>query len=259
MSTIRAVVRLARDRNLTFLAAAIAYYAFVSVIPLVLLAVAAASLVGGQALADRVTNLVSGQLSASGQQMVTEVLTSSSGRGAASVVGVLALLWSGLKLFRGLDQAFDELYADDVESSLLDQIRDGLVVVWGIALALALVIAVGTVLSMLSVAIPYANTLGSLVLVVVLTGAFLPIYYVLPPQDESVRAVLPGAAVAAIGWVLLQAGFRVYAANAGQYAAYGVIGAVLLFVTWLYFGAIVVLLGAAVNAVREGVRVDCQS
>ncbi len=259
MSTIRAVVRLARDRNLTFLAAAIAYYAFVSIIPLVLLAVAVASLVGGQALADRVTNLVSGQLSASGQQMVTEVLTSSSGRGAASVVGVLALLWSGLKLFRGLDQAFDELYADDVESSLLDQIRDGLVVVWGIALAIVLVIAVGTALSMLSVAIPYANTLGSLILVAVLTIAFLPIYYVLPPRDESVRAVLPGAAVAAVGWVLLQVGFRVYAANAGQYAAYGVIGAVLLFVTWLYFGAIVVLLGAAVNAVREGVRVDRQS
>jgi uncharacterized protein YprB with RNaseH-like and TPR domain len=40
-----------------------------------------------------------------------------------------------------------------------------------------------------------------------------------------------------------------YAANATRYAAYGVIGAVLLFVTWLYFASAVVLLGGAVNAV----------
>jgi len=252
MSTVRSVVDLARDRNLTFLAAGIAYYAFVSVIPLVLLAVAVASFVGGQALADRVTELVSQQLSASGTEAVTAALTDTAGRGAASVVGFLALTWSALKLFRGLDQAFDEVYTDDVEASLLDQIRDALVVVVGIGLAVAAVVAVGIALSVLSLQVPLANVLGTVVLVVVLALAFLPIYYVLPPVDVSVEEVLPGAVVAAIGWVLLQVGFRIYAANAGQYAAYGLIGAVLLFVTWLYFASIVVLLGATVNAVRRG-------
>jgi membrane protein len=96
--------------------------------------------------------------------------------------------------------------------------------------------------------------LGTLALVVVLALSFLPIYYVLPPVEVSVREALPGAVVAAVGWVLLQVGFRVYAANAGRYAAYGLIGAVLLFVTWLYFASIGVLLGAAVNAVRRGRR-----
>ncbi|MUV58229.1 YihY/virulence factor BrkB family protein, partial [Halogeometricum sp. CBA1124] len=48
---------------------------------------------------------------------------------------------------------------------------------------------------------------------------------------------------------MLEVGFQVYAANAGRYEAYGVIGGVLLLLTWLYFSGLVVLLGAAVNAV----------
>lgn len=252
MSTIRSVFELARDRNLTYLAAGVAYYAFASIIPLILLAVAVASFVGGDALARRVTATLSQQLSSSGQDMVSQMLTQSTGRAAASVVGFLALTWSALKLFRGLDQAFDEVYADDVEASLLEQVRDALVVVVGIALAVALVAAVSAALSILSLQIPFVNVLGTLVLLVLLLVALLPIYYVLPPADVSLREVLPGAAVAAVGWVVLQVGFRIYAANASRYAAYGIIGAILLFITWLYFASIVVLLGAAVNAVRRG-------
>lgn len=252
MSTARSVYDLARDRNLTFLAAGIAYYAFVSVIPLMLLAVAVASFVGGQALASRVTNLLGQQLSSSGQEIITETLTSTSGRGAASVVGFLALTWSGLKLFRGIDQAFDEVYADEVETSILEQVRNGIVVILGVALAVALVVAVGVVLSILSLQIPFVNVLGTVALIAVLALAFLPIYYVLPPVAVSLREVLPGAVIAAVGWVVLQVAFRFYAANASRFEAYGLIGAVLLFVTWLYFASILVLAGAAVNAVRGG-------
>jgi membrane protein len=251
---VSSVIGLARDRNLTFLAAGIAYYAFVSLIPLLLLAIAVASFVGGQALADSVVDMLSRQLSSAGQEIITSTLTATTGRGAAGIVGFVALTWSALKLFRGLDQAFDEVYDDEIEASLLEQVRDALVVVVGIALAIGLVVAVGAALSILNLQLPFVNVIGSLVLIVVLAIAFLPVYYVLPPVDVSVGEVLPGAAVAAVGWVILQVGFRIYASNAGRYQAYGIIGAVLLFVTWLYFAAIVVLIGAALNAVRRGPR-----
>ena len=248
-ATVRAVVALAMDRNLTYLAAGLAFYAFVSLIPLILLAVAVASFVGGEALAGRVTGMLSQQLSSAGQDGVTGALTKTAGRGAASVVGFLGLAWSALKLFRGLDYAFDELYPGEIESSLAEQLRNGFVVIAGIALAIGLVVAVSVALSFLPLEIPLINVFASLLLTAVLGLAFLPIYYVLPPVDVSIREVLPGAAVAAGGWVLLQIGFRLYAANASRFGAYGMIGAVLLFVTWLYFASIVVLLGGAVNAV----------
>ncbi len=254
--TVRGVVVLAVDRNLTYLAAGIAFYTFVSLIPLILLTVAVASFVGGDALAGQVTDILGQQLSSAGQDSITEALTQTAGRGAASIVGFLGLGWSALKLFRGLDQAFDELYLDGVETSLLEQVRNGLVVVVGIALAIGLVVAVGVALSVLPLEFPLVNVLGSLLLSALLGVAFLPIYYVLPPVDASVREVLPGAVVAAGGWMLLQLGFRLYAANAARYAAYGMIGAVLLFVTWLYFASIVVLLGGAVNAVLRDASLE---
>lgn len=256
VSTIHAAVVLAADRNLTYLAAGIAFYAFVSLIPLILLAVAVASFVGGEALAGQVTDIIGQQLSAAGQESVATSLTKTSGRGSATVVGFLGLTWSGLKLFRGLDKAFDELYVDAKDTSLLRQVRDGLVVVVGIALALGLVVAVGVALSFLPLDFPFANVVGSLLLMAVLGLAFLPIYYVLSPVDVSAREVLPGAAVAAGGWVLLQIGFRIYTTMAGSYGAYGMIGGVLVFVTWLYFGSIVVLLGGAVNAALRGARLE---
>ena len=248
-SIVRSVVDLIRNRNLTYLAAGIAYYAFVSIIPLILLAVAIASFVGGDAMADRVANMLSQQLSPSGRDVIRGALANTAGRGTASVVGFLTLTWSSLRLFRGIDQAFDEVYMDTLETSLLEQIRNAFVVVIGIALAIALVVVSGIVLSILPVELPFANLFGTIVLLIVLMAAFLPIYYVLPPFEMTLREALPGAVFAAIGWVVLQIGFRIYATNAGQYAAYGVIGAALLFVTWLYFASIVVLVGAAINAV----------
>jgi membrane protein len=256
VSTLRDVLALASDRNLTYLAAGIAFYTFVSIIPLILLAVSVASFVGGEALASSVTSILSQQLSSAGQDSVTQSLTETSGRGAASVVGFIGLTWSSMKLFRGLDQAFDELYLDGVETSLLGQVRNGLVVIVGIALAIGLVIAVGIALTFLPLGLPFVNVLGSVLLIGLLVIAFLPIYYVLPPVDLTIRDVLPGAFIAAGGWVLLQIGFRSYATNASTYGAYGMIGAILLFVTWLYFASIVVLLGGAVNAVLRQSRLD---
>jgi len=65
--------------------------------------------------------------------------------------------------------------------------------------------------------------------------------------------VLPGAVFAGVGWTVLRVAFQAYVdvtADAdGEGAVYGVLGAVLLLVTVLYFGATLVLVGAVVNVV----------
>jgi len=203
LSTLRSVVDLVRDRNLTFTAAGIAYYAFVSIVPMVLLAVTVASVLGGQLLADRVTGVLSGELSASGQQSVSRMLTDTTGREAASVVGLLALTWSVLKLFRGLDQRFDEVYQNEVRTSLPEQVRNAVVVIFGVGSAVVLVVGVGIVLSVLPPGIPFVDVLGTLALMVALVLAFVPVYYVLPAVDVSLLEVTPGTVVAAVGWVTL--------------------------------------------------------
>jgi YihY family inner membrane protein len=97
-----------------------------------------------------------------------------------------------------------------------------------------------------------SKVIGLGVLLAGLTAVFLPLYYYLPGTGLAVRDALPGAVLAAVGWVALQAGFQVYAAGATQFSLYGVIGGILLLVTWFYFAAILILAGATVNYVLAG-------
>ena len=247
-ATIRSIVDITREENVTFLAASVAYYAFFSVIPLLLLVLAVGSLVGGQAFAERIVTLVERQLSGQGATVVEQALTSPDGRAGASIAGFVALTWSALKVFRGLDLAFDEVYRTEIETSLFDQIKDGLTVISTIGLAIVLMVGLGALLGRAAaIAIPYVSLIGYAALIVGLVVVFLPLYYVMPPVEMSLSKALPGALFAAVGWLLLQGLFQIYAANAGNYAAYGFLGAVLLFLTWLYFAAVLVLVGAVVN------------
>ncbi|MFQ3293598.1 MAG: membrane protein [Halobacteriales archaeon] len=71
-------------------------------------------------------------------------------------------------------------------------------------------------------------------------------------MDLWAREALPGTVTVAIGWTLLGGAFSWYATTAGNFALYGVLGGVLLLLTWLYFGAMLVILGAVLNAVIAG-------
>ncbi|NUB92440.1 YihY/virulence factor BrkB family protein [Haloterrigena sp. SYSU A121-1] len=247
--TLTAVYRTASDRDVSFLAAAFAYYAFVSLIPLVLLALVVGSLLGGEDAAQRLITVAGDFLPAAGEELVTDALTTESGRAQATVVALAVSAWGALKVFRGLSLAFDKVYGEVVDESLVDQLRDGLVVIVAGAGAMGLMIVIGWIVGFAAAVLPFAGVLSWLTLLIGLVLVFLPIYYVLPPIPVEFVDVLPGAAFAAVGWTILQAGFQLYAANAGQYQAYGAVGAVLLFVTWLYFAGMLILFGAVLNVV----------
>jgi membrane protein len=133
------------------------------------------------------------------------------------------------------------------------QVKDGLIVLATVGLAAVLMHGLGVVLGQAArIGIPFIGVIGYVALVAGLVAVFMPLYYVMPPVEMTAREALPGTIVAAVGWLILQVGFQIYAANAGDYAAYGLLGAVLLFLTWLYFAAVLVLVGAVVNVVLAG-------
>ena len=66
------------------------------------------------------------------------------------------------------------------------------------------------------------------------------------------RWITPGSAIAAAAWLGATAGFGLYVSNFGNYnATYGSLGAVIVFLTWLYLSAYIVLLGAELNSEIE--------
>jgi len=237
-----------RSAHVSFMAASVAYSAFVSILPLLVLVVMVASVVGGEAFVQRVLGLTSTYLSPAGQDLIVGTVEQATARTGLSVLSALVLLWAALRLFRALDLAFSLLYGTEESTDLLSQLVDGIVV-----LAAMLLAFVGTTVGAVMVTVlpdlPRMPLLHKLGLVVFLTIALLPLYYVFPDRPLSVRQVLPGAVVAAVGWTVLETGFEVYVRMSSTADLYGVVGGVILLVTWMYFGALTVLLGATVNVV----------
>ena len=248
------VVSVAYDRNITFAAAGVAYYALASLVPMLLLAVAVTTAVGLEFVLEQLLDVVGDLLTDTGQELLTEALAETTGRTGAGVVGTLGLIWGTGKLSRGLSRAFGELYDYESAISIRKQVTNT-VIVFG-SLLVAVIVLVGFDLLIAYGPVPewIVGSLEQVTLFVALVVALLPLYALLPPGRLRVREVLPGALIAATGWVLLRFGFGLYAVYAAEYQVYGILGALLLFITWLYVGALTVLAGAVVNAVVRDAR-----
>lgn len=251
---VRRIIAEARAVRVTFLAAAVAYYGFVSLIPLLLLILALGSVVGGDELASAVVQEVGAFLSPEGEALVGDALTSDTGRSGATVIGLAILLWSSLRAVRAVDDAVSQVYRVSEPEPLPSQLLDAAVVLGAIGLGATATVLLNGVLPAQS-ANGVWTAVSPFLTMAVLVVAFLPVYYVFPDVPMTIRGALPGAIVAAFGWAILAAGFQVYAAVAGTGSLYGVLGGVLLLVTVLYGAAIVILVGAVTNAVLSG-RID---
>ncbi|WP_276258327.1 YihY/virulence factor BrkB family protein [Haloglomus litoreum] len=250
----RTTIRVVRSDQITFIAASLSYYAFISLIPLLLLALVAASVIGGEQLAADLADRAAAAFGDQAAEAVRGALTSSAAQGGATVVGLGVLLWSGLKLFRGMDVAFSTVYGAPLPEGIVEQVRDALITLVAVGLGVAATVGLGILIAQVDIpalGIDLANVVGTLLLVGGLAAAFFPLYYFLPAGNVTPREALPGALFAAIGWTVLQTGFRVYAGQAGT-SAYGVLGAALLLVTFLYFGGLILLIGVVLNAANAG-------
>lgn len=245
--TVRAVVDTVRDREVTFLAAGISYYILVSLVPLLVLTLVVAVLVGGESFGAQVLALVDATLPA-GRDLIGQALVDRTAQGGLGLVSLLLTLWGALKVFRGLDTAFDRIYAVAAKG-LVGQLRDGAVTLASIGGGVAGVIVVGSLLALVDSLL--VELLGPLLLIVTLVAAFFPLYYVLPDVAVTPREVLPGTVFAAVGWAALATVFGIYTQQAGGSVA-GALGALLLLMTWFYFSGILILTGAVVNAVTAG-------
>lgn len=250
---VRGIVQEAREKNIAFMAGSIAYSAFVSLLPLVLLLVIAATVIGGERLAGYVRTVTETYLSPAGQSLMAESVGQAGSQTGLSILGLVVLLWGVLRVFRALDTAFSTIYDTQQKNNVINQFKDGLVVLVALCFALLAVLVAGLGLRLLP-NLPFPRLIGDVLLILGLSIVFVPIYYVFPDVDLSITMVLPGAVVAAVGWMLLKTGFGIYVGYSSVQDVYGVIGGVILLITFLYFAALVILIGATTNVVLMGSR-----
>ena len=79
---------------------------------------------------------------------------------------------------------------------------------------------------------------------------FSVIYWIVPNLKIRLKSVIPGAVFATVGWILTSLAFSFYVGNFANYSkTYGSIGAIIVLMMWLYFSAIILILGGQLNAV----------
>lgn len=233
------------------MAASLAYFAVISLVPLLLLVVVALSALRGDQLALDIATYAAGVISPRSSGVLVEVVTSAPERDSATFLGLFVLLWGTLLLFRALDDAFGQVYGEGQESLFLGDLVNALLVFGVVVGAMVAMIGVGAGLSFVLIDQVW-NLLAPLILFVVLTVVFLPMFALFPDADVSIAEAIPGTVFTAAGWTVLQIAFGIYTRSTGAAELYGAAGAFLLLLTWLYVGSLVVLVGAVLNAVLAG-------
>ncbi|GGN85896.1 YihY/virulence factor BrkB family protein [Haloarcula pellucida] len=245
----RRVVLASREMEFGLTAAALAYYGLVALVPASVLTMTAVTALWDETVADALVSAAGTALSPVGTRLLREAVTGAAGRWQASFGSAVVLLWGVLRLFRGLDAAFARVYR--TESSVGGRFTNGLVAMVGVGGAVAAVLGVRLAVSLTGTTV--TGPAVALVRVLVVAALLWPLYYTLPDVDLSVTEALPGTVLAAGGWELLRLGFDLYLA-VGPRTVSELLGAVVLFVMWLFFGSSLVLAGALLNAVVAGRR-----
>ena len=242
------------DRG-THLAAMIAYFALLSLVPLVFLALALLGLAGRPDEESYVVTELKRMFPGSSIGDILEVVRAVR-RNAATlgVVGAFFLLWTSLSLFSVLESAFNVVYGRPNRSFL-----HGKAVASALMLGSLVTLFVALLVGSLGAAAlnryapgVIANTYVaySLSLVISLAGIFaflVTAYYTLTNAPMTLREVLPGAAFAAI---LLQASFQalpIYLGLADLNVVLRVFGGPAILLVWLYLTANLIVFGAEIN------------
>lgn len=248
------------------LAASLAFYALVSLFPLLILALAVLELVLGDASSTRawLFDWVDATSSPAVRGTVVEALEALQERGASGAVGltvgVVGALIGASGVFAELDTALNRIFASERPTSsvvhalkvLLHDRLWAFVSVVGTMVLLLVASTAGTAWEQIGSAIapPFGVKLASFALSTIAIGLAVTLCIKWVP-DVRVRwsAAVRGGFLAAVLLQILRAGFGWAIVRFTDYPAYGVVGSVLVVLMWMYVAAAVLLLGASVSAV----------
>lgn len=242
---VRAVQRYLADAG-DRLAAAVTFYWFLSLFPILLLAVAALGFVYGDEAPLRVQDALGSVLPATATKTIGDVLVEA--KGPAGVVGLVGLLFSGLGWIDALREAIRSMWHQNVTAGnlVVRKLVDVVVLVGLFATIAASIVVTGAataatdyVLELVGVSETTASKFFVSVLTYVLAGVadtalFVYLFTRLPRVVTPIRRVLKGALLGAVGFAVLKflGGFyiaRTTSKGEATYGAFAVVVGLLLF------------------------------
>lgn len=247
------VIKKFGDDNAGVLVANLAYAAFVSVFPLLLILVTVLVNVaaGNTALRIRIVDAATRQFPVIGQQLADHIHAMHRSSAISLAVGLILLTWGATRLSQA------GLYTMEQIWNLPGPQRPGYLPRLGRSVTFLAVLACGLAASTLLAGLdtygsqsPAIVMLAEVLAAVANTALYLASFRVLTPKSVSTRCLFPGAILGGIAWTVLQAlgAYLVHHALRSD-SVYGIFGTVLGLLGWIYLGIQVTVYAAEVNVV----------
>jgi membrane protein len=244
-------------------AAALTYYAILSVLPALLVMVIAFGLISpdtAEQFIAHVTAYAPAQSGAELHQALGEMLRQRSAAWTLLVTGAASALWSASSYLAVFRRALHRMH-DTADHRSAWRTAHRLVLT---ALALLGLLVVSALLLLLTG--PVAEAAGRVVgvdgtvavawnllrwplLTCLVALLVLVVFHTGPPPARRRRHSLPGGVLASVLWLAVSAGFALYASVLGAYSRlYGSLAGLVVFLVWLWLSNLALLAGAQFTA-----------
>jgi len=244
----------ARAEHISLLAAGLAYYGMLAIVPGLIAIVSFYGLIADSGdvagVIEDISSAAPAEVTAFLENQLTDIVAApTAGLGLSAVVSILVALWaasSGTKaLIRGVGAAHG-----------LSESRRG-VRLRLVSLALTIGLVAFVVISVLAVSVTpswLGGVLGAMrwLLVFIVASAGLSLIYRFGPSQRPPgwRMWSLGALTAAVGWLAASYGLGQYVSRFGSFnETYGALGAVIVTMLWFFVSGFAVLAGAVVDGV----------
>ena len=203
------------------------------------------------------TKFIEGQLLSITQSQAESAFT------FGAIISLLLALWGVSGAFRSVMEAMNVMY--EVEEDRPFWKVYGLSIFMSLAVVVLLLGALVLVVFGESIGVTVADLvgLGSVfatiwsivqwpVVALVVLFAFSLIYYFAPAAKQRFRWISPGSILAFVFWLLFSLLFSLYVSMSGSYnETYGSLAGVIVLMLYVYYSALIMLVGAEMNQVIE--------
>jgi membrane protein len=245
-----AVIRKFGNDQAGSLAALVAYYAFFSIFPLLLVFTTILGFVlqGNKELYNDVTNSVLAQFPVVGHQLQAQALT---GKVSALVIGLLTSLWGGLGVTNAAQNAFDKVWAvpfKDRPNFFKARLRGLLLLM---CLGILFVFSAAATGVVTTIGGPLVKVGGYAVTLAVNFGLYIAAFRFLTAASVPTRCLWLGAGIGALFLEILQLVGGIYVNHVIKHASntYGTFATVIGLLVWLHLIAQMTMYSAEVNVV----------
>lgn len=260
---VRTVQELGAD-DATHMAAGVAYYAILSLFPLLLGLLAIFGMfLPSEAVQEELFDFFERNLPGAIDVLERNIEEVIQLRGAIGLISLVLLFWSASAMFGALGRAINRAWDIHQDRPFhIRKLRDitmalGTGVLFGLSVAATAVFSIlrGMDLPVVGIAADSgARFLGFLFSLAI----FLLLYKFMPNTKTFWRYVWPGAVLAAILFEIAKTLFVLYLSNFASYeSVYGSVASVIILLVWIYISAFILILGAEFSAeygrMREGV------